>query len=318
MVNFRYHIVSIVAVFLALGIGILVGTTVVNDQTLQFLRDRIDNANKRVDDVQHENSLLRHELDDQRDLADGFAEEIAPTLLDGRLRDVPVLLLAARGVEDGPIDDLRTALASATARYEGTVWFTDRLRLEDDKDRNELAAILGVRSTEADAVRLVLARSLAAALLGRQGGSPTLLSDLLNSGFLDYQKPGSDAPDTDALPLPGSRFAVVGGAGAEVPDDAVLRPLVDAMADTRTVPVVVASAGPHADDDDVQRTEATALVQGVRDDDTIADRVSTVDNLAVFPGQAATVLALQDLGRGIVGHYGVGDGSDGLLPPEAP
>src|SRR5687767_11825105 len=106
MVNFRYHVVSIVAVFLALGIGILVGTTVVNDQTLEFLRDRIDSANERVDDIQKENSELRAQLEDERDLSDRFVEETGPALLEGRLRDVPVLVIGVEGVDEDSIEKL--------------------------------------------------------------------------------------------------------------------------------------------------------------------------------------------------------------------
>ena len=35
MVSFRYHVVSIVAVFLAIGLGILMGTTVVRQGVVE-------------------------------------------------------------------------------------------------------------------------------------------------------------------------------------------------------------------------------------------------------------------------------------------
>ena len=50
MLNFRYHIVSIVAVFLALGIGVIGGTTVVDRFTLDFLEDEVARADRAVTD----------------------------------------------------------------------------------------------------------------------------------------------------------------------------------------------------------------------------------------------------------------------------
>ena len=43
-------------------------------------------------------------------------------------------------------------------------------------------------------------------------------------------------------------------------------------------------------------------------------RLSTVDNLESFMGEAASVLAVEDLAVPRVGHYGVGPGADRLLP----
>ena len=46
MVNLRYHIVSIVAVFLALGIGIVMGSTVVDRGIVDVLNRRVDGVEK--------------------------------------------------------------------------------------------------------------------------------------------------------------------------------------------------------------------------------------------------------------------------------
>ncbi|NLA37006.1 MAG: copper transporter, partial [Actinobacteria bacterium] len=48
MINLRFHIVSIVAVFLALAIGILTGSTLLDRATIEVLQDRqtsLDNRN---------------------------------------------------------------------------------------------------------------------------------------------------------------------------------------------------------------------------------------------------------------------------------
>lgn len=52
MINFRYHVVSLTAVFLALAIGLVVGTAALNGPVAENLKSQItalnkDNSNKR-------------------------------------------------------------------------------------------------------------------------------------------------------------------------------------------------------------------------------------------------------------------------------
>ena len=62
MINFRFHLVSLIAVFLALGLGILVGSTVVD----QVIVDRLD---REISSVSHESNQLKSDnskLNDSR------------------------------------------------------------------------------------------------------------------------------------------------------------------------------------------------------------------------------------------------------------
>jgi hypothetical protein len=326
MVNFRYHVVSIVAVFLALGLGVLVGTSVIDRFTLDFLEDEVARADSAVTATQRENARLRDDLDRERDLMDRWMEASGPRLLRDRLDEVPVLVLSVEGIDEDPVEELRTALADASARYQGTVWFTERLRLENEQDVEDLAAIVGVGSADPDTVRRALVEGLASQLLTPRSQLPgpdedapeTLLTKLFGAGFAEFQQPGSNAPAEAALPVPGTRFVVVGGADADVPTADLLDPLTAAVAAEDVAPVVAAVAGPAAEADDEERALALGFVLALRDNGDVEDHLSTVDNLAQFPGQAATVLALEDLARGVVGHYGVADGAEELLPPDAP
>jgi hypothetical protein len=46
--------------------------------------------------------------------------------------------------------------------------------------------------------------------------------------------------------------------------------------------------------------------------------VATVDNAETFLGWIAAVLAIGDVARGEIGHFGFRDGADRSLPPAAP
>ena len=52
----------------------------------------------------------------------------------------------------------------------------------------------------------------------------------------------------------------------------------------------------------------------IRQSNPLNKNVSTVDDLESFDGDAAVVLALEDL-NDLHGHYGVGNGASSLLPP---
>lgn len=87
MFDLRYHIASLMAVFLALGLGILVGITIVDDEALvneqKYLIDRLE------EDFRHlrgQNTLLRQEIAKQRQEA-AVLEEFARAALPYVIRD---------------------------------------------------------------------------------------------------------------------------------------------------------------------------------------------------------------------------------------
>ena len=59
MISFRYHLVSIVGVFLALAVGIVVGTTALNGPITKDLRHKLDAANNYFHTYQHHLGVLR-------------------------------------------------------------------------------------------------------------------------------------------------------------------------------------------------------------------------------------------------------------------
>src|SRR5688572_23715128 len=121
MLSFRFHIVSLVAVFLALAIGILMGTTVVSRETLDQLRTQIDAAGKEIDNLRQRNSDANGELNDLREQNNAYAEQSFPLLVGGRLSGQPVMVLAADGVDDGPVEELENTFAAAGASFQGTL-----------------------------------------------------------------------------------------------------------------------------------------------------------------------------------------------------
>ena len=63
MVNFRFHIVSLIAVFLAIGLGILMGSAVVKGAIVDRLDREIDQVRKESDNLRNANRQTNDDLD---------------------------------------------------------------------------------------------------------------------------------------------------------------------------------------------------------------------------------------------------------------
>src|SRR5436305_3179138 len=106
MLNLRYHVVSLVAVFLALGIGVIMGVTVINRGIVDQLRNRLDSVEASDRKTRKENDRLAAQLGTWN----RFVDQGRTELLTDQLRDLPVLLVGVDGVDRKPVDDLRSSL----------------------------------------------------------------------------------------------------------------------------------------------------------------------------------------------------------------
>src|SRR5579862_9914797 len=89
MINFRFHLVSLIAVFLALGLGILVGSTVVDQKIVNTLDNEIKNARK-------ENSAraaTSKQLADENSQLQQFVNSTGPFVGDGRLQNISIAVV---------------------------------------------------------------------------------------------------------------------------------------------------------------------------------------------------------------------------------
>src|SRR5437879_9912130 len=130
MLNLRYHIVSLVAVFLALGIGGSVSVPVINHGIVDQLQKRLDGVEASDRKTRSDNDRLSNQLRTW----DRFIEQARPDLLAGQLRGTPVLLVGVDGIDRKPMADLRSQLVDAGAAMEGPLWLNDNLTLRTQPD----------------------------------------------------------------------------------------------------------------------------------------------------------------------------------------
>jgi hypothetical protein len=164
MINFRYHIVSITAVFLALGIGTALGSTFLDRYTVDLLDRNISSAEARIKATDAENGRLQTQVDDAEARDRELLASGAPQLLDQQLTDVPVLAVVAAGVDGATVDTVEQVLAATGADLRGSLVLTDKLSFDDGVD-DDLADDLGLQDPDVDELRDAVEDQLANALL---------------------------------------------------------------------------------------------------------------------------------------------------------
>jgi Copper transport outer membrane protein, MctB len=316
VISLRYHIVSLVAVFLALALGIVVGSTVLQEGTVSVLRATSERVRKESDENSRRNVELTRQVGDlQR-----FGVAVLPELVQGRLKGRSVVLVDTDKVDSGMRDGVRKVLEDAGAQVEGQITFADeRLALSADADRTAMGRLLAVDAGAPDVLRGELVRRLAnrlatpAAIPHDTNQRPSdVLTGLQDADFLaDLKLSQPLAAGTDPFPRQGSIFVLLGPSATAiataVAPDAFLVPLADQVSARTGAPV--AGGEPAA----VPAT--SSWITALRNNRAVSRRVSGIDSVDTVYGQLALVQALQgSLQQLPAGQYGIKDGASGLLP----
>lgn len=345
MINFRYHVVSLIAVFLSLAIGVIMGSAVIDRAIVNRLEDQQTSLEKRIKGVEAENDALRAESSELKETSKQLAEQGSQRLLTGTLTDVPVAVIATRGSESDSFTALLSLLGTSGADQRGVFWLTDRFTLDSDDEVRDLTAALSAPSNLSVGALRRLALTRFATMLRDMAGpltiddpsvpttsttttsttiapddsaSPRLFVALRDAGFIDFDAPEGQSDEQGPQLEPGTRLILFSGSTADVPVDQLAAPLTEQLVIDRTgIPAVGLLAAEDLASEDGSTPD---FLVALREDDAVASRLSTVDNISDFAGRLAVVLALGDLGAGRVGHYGVGSGAQRLLPapPEGP
>jgi len=304
MVNFRFHLVSITAVFLALALGIAMGATVVDRATVDFLQRRLDTVRAESERTDKANSDLRTELDRWNQ----FVGQAGDRLLANRLSGVPIVPIFVEGSDRGSFDGLRQSLVAAGAVVPGTVVLTSKLGLRDSGDVDTLRQLTDAAEARPPDLRRIVASQVAAAVTSPANAQPLIA--LVDKGFARVEGVAGGRDGIATLGVAGARYAVVSDGRAAAPNADLAQPLIDELAQGPTARVLAAEAGRTADRD---RPAERAVFVGAIRTRNIAN-VATVDDIEEYVGRVAAVLALQGMAAGKVGHYGVGEGASRLLP----
>jgi hypothetical protein len=314
VIDFRYHLVSLIAVFLAVALGIVIGTTALNDPISADIEARVDQLEQDKRQLEDRTRTLTTQVES----ADAFEEAVAPALVDGTLADSTVLLLATSDeVTPEAAEQVEALLAEAGASVSGVV----RLQPEFSDPTTESAMQsyatspgipAGVQLPETEDAGQLVGSLLAQTLMipADEGATAPQADDvssvLAGLAALDVLtvETSSVEPSDYAVVLTGSGF----DADAAERNETLLE-LATAL-DARGSGAVVAGTAASA--------RENGLVGAVRADPELSAAVSTVDNVDRAAGRISTVLALGQEAEGTSGMYGTGEDTQPVPPvPDA-
>jgi len=316
VIDFRYHLVSIISVFLALAVGIVLGAgplqanlgDQLNDQVAalrtekQGLNDRLATSEKLVD------------------ASDEYATAVQQRVVGGRLtgrRAVVVVLPAADGTMVTNLEEVvRQSGASLTGTLSiGPDWFDAGRAAERDQAARAGATALGLDSkATGDALLTELLTALAVSKAATATAPSTARTAALKA-LVD-----ADLVDTSVAELPTADIAIVvsgdyaGEESVVTSRSDVVRSLVTALAGSSRA-TVVAGGGTLAA---AGQPVTSNAVQAIREKSETAGLAATVDHARAGDGPATVVLALEDALDERIGHYGVEAGATATVPRVLP
>lgn len=260
MISWRYHVVSIVAVILAFGLGILAGTSVVSDRFATDLQKNYDEA------IGERDAALEMVALQQR-----FADGLRHTLRDGVLTGEEGLVVTVEGI-DGPARVAVDELTAAGVDVLATLTIDRRLAdVPNDDTVAVIEEILGVTGSDPDSLAARIADALAVRLAVGPEGDTDLLGALLAAGLITADR---DLDEDALVGIGGARqLVVVAAGGRSLPDLAAPQTLLVPFFE-RLVQLDAPTSGVGPADDPY------GLVSAIREAPGIADCASvTVDDL---------------------------------------
>jgi hypothetical protein len=333
VIDFRYHLVSIVAVFLALAIGIVLGSTELQGPTYNLLNQ----TTAKLQNEYNQASSQRDAAQQQADLGQNYAQAVEPVVLHNLLVGQRLLIIT----EPGAPASVVTAISNAATQDAGAT-VTGQIALQSkffDNSDTTLDALNQVNLAMSQADGIVLntgttyqqqaAQVIASEILLRAAGSSTaqqsgaqpssspsassqqettaqtMLTAYANEGFLTISgQPAASA--TLALIVTPQTAPADGSAD---PLDQLLGPVAEELAANSSATVVAGVSADSGPDSPIAVLRASSA----------ASKVSTVDDADFVAGQSVVVQALAaQLNGANPGSYGFANGASAVAPSPAP
>jgi hypothetical protein len=305
VIDFRYHIVSIVAIFFALGAGVVLGAGPLKGTGSDIIQSQADRDRAALEQARSD-LIQAKALDKYRD---DYVAKVTAGLTTGKLKDKRVAIVTMPQADGDLTNSVSDALEKAGAQI--TTRVTLDSKLFDPEQRqlveplvNELVTAdvtFPQDSTAFQRAGLILARGIAATEEGHPVDSEAtkILSGITGSKLVS------------AKPTPKDRASLVVVVAAEPP---TLAPDISTYSDAVDLAVGLdqGSAGVVVAGDPA--SAQGGLLKALRGDSNATKLVSSVDVANIPSGQATVVFALGEQSGGKAGQYGAVDAKNGVAP----
>lgn len=285
------------AVFLALGLGVLFGASFIDQSTVTALKISQQRLSERNKALRDRVVSLERESDSLKSFAASTRDALIREVLLGR----SVVLVAFESSDEDSVNAAADALVKAGGSVEGSIRLSGDVQLESLESRRRVASLLGSESSSANRLFDLLVARLAEALSGKQ---PGFIKSLVDGGLATVQEVagGKLRPLEELATVDGA--VVIVPAGQSTINRRVAVPLARALSQSESKTAVVERG-----------SEDLALVGAVRKQGVT---VVTVDGIEGPIGQAGLALGLKAAFEGAFGHYGTGEGASAVLPEPRP
>ncbi|HBQ85935.1 MAG TPA: copper transporter, partial [Syntrophomonas sp.] len=271
MIDLRYHIASLVAIFLALGLGVLIGSTMVSDDVMvaqqQKMIDRLEEQFYALRDK--ENTLVAENEKSKKiiDNYENFSQSILPQLVTGRLVGTQVAVMVT-GTEDIPAGMLN-AFSLAGANVTSKTVLLPNISMNDANIRNNIIKYYGLDSgANRDVMRQKVAETMGA-----------VLSNQADPEAVEFLEQNNLVKLNGNYNVAVSAVIIVGGAN----DLTVYFP--DSF--DRSLINSVAAAGIKAYGTETSQVKYSYMSRLQQ------NNITTVDNIDLGPGQISVILSMQ-------------------------
>lgn len=314
MISLRQHAFSLAAVFLALAVGVVLGSGFLSDSLLSSLRDEKRDLYSQINGLNDQ----KHVLIEKLTAANNFDNQLAGQIVHDALSGRSVVVFRTPDATDDDVSAVSNLVGQAGGALTGTVSLTEEF--VDANSAEKLRTVVNSSILPAGrqlSTTLVDQGSQAGDLLGIAlliNSNPaippvddiqrdTVLAALRDTGFITYQP-------SEHLGASNAALIVTGGS---LPQDAGNRGV--------TVARFSAALAPHGAGTLLAGRDGSATggaaVAVARADAAMTSAISTVDNLDAAPGRLTAILGLHDLiNGGHIGQYGTGHRATSITVPE--
>lgn len=313
MITLRAHAISLASVFLALAIGVALGSGLLSNTVLSGLRDDKLELQHQIDTLTDGKNALNEKLN----AAGEFDAQMAPRMVRDTLKDKSVVVFRTPDAADGDVEAVSRYIGQAGGRVTGTIALTSEFVEANSADKllsvvnspivpagkqlSTAAVDQGSQAGDLLGITLLIDRNPAAAPVDDTQRA-TVLAALRDTGFLTYDDPHIGAANTALIVTGGGLGQDGGNRGA-------------------TVARFAAGLAPHGSGTVLAGRSGSASGTGpvavTRSDAGLTAAVGTVDDADSSAGQITAVLALADLtSGGKPAKYGTGQGATSVTVPQ--
>ncbi|MFH1151321.1 MAG: copper transporter [Actinomycetota bacterium] len=278
MLDMRYHVISLVAVFLALGIGILLGTTLVERGLVGEQRAEIKSLKQTFEEIKEKNVTLNEQLVAYQE----FARQAKPYLVTGALAGRSYVIVARTDPEEKALASINEGLQSAGASVPATVLFAGSAQYSKPEVTDSLATLFQM-----------------------PGANPQQLKERVYAEVVNQMLVASNLGILDTLQETGV-IQVRGAITGPVTGAALLGSIETTKLEENDIPLIrtfIAAALPLVGVGGSETAESVMVAYK-------KTGISTVDPIDDAPGQVALVMVF----NGRSGNYGSGKSATRMIP----